>query len=130
MEGWRQRRVAVRWAPQPLTLLTQSPAASVQGAWRPSLSIATVLASIQLLMAEPNPDDPLMADIVSAPELCASEAVGEAAQPWNSPRQVLFPSPDSLLWVCLSPQSLNTTSPSSSRMPGSGQRSTRDRDRW
>lgn len=36
-----------------------------KGAWRPSLSIATVLASIQLLMAEPNPDDPLMADISS-----------------------------------------------------------------
>lgn len=38
-----------------------------QGAWRPSLGIATVLASIQLLMSEPNPDDPLMADIVSVP---------------------------------------------------------------
>ena len=36
----------------------------VQGAWRPSLNISTVLTSIQLLMAEPNPDDPLMADIV------------------------------------------------------------------
>nr|XP_048286790.1 ubiquitin-conjugating enzyme E2 T isoform X2 [Myodes glareolus] len=36
-----------------------------KGAWRPSLNIATVLASIQLLMAEPNPDDPLMADISS-----------------------------------------------------------------
>ncbi|XP_054432504.1 ubiquitin-conjugating enzyme E2 T [Pteronotus mesoamericanus] len=36
-----------------------------KGAWRPSLSIATVLASVQLLMAEPNPDDPLMADISS-----------------------------------------------------------------
>ncbi|XP_066095514.1 ubiquitin-conjugating enzyme E2 T [Saccopteryx bilineata] len=36
-----------------------------RGAWRPSLNIATVLASIQLLMAEPNPDDPLMADISS-----------------------------------------------------------------
>ncbi|XP_016067067.1 PREDICTED: ubiquitin-conjugating enzyme E2 T [Miniopterus natalensis] len=36
-----------------------------KGAWRPSLSIATVLASIQLLMSEPNPDDPLMADISS-----------------------------------------------------------------
>lgn len=35
-----------------------------KGAWRPSLSIATVLTSIQLLMSEPNPDDPLMADIV------------------------------------------------------------------
>lgn len=37
----------------------------LKGAWRPSLNISTVLTSIQLLMAEPNPDDPLMADIVS-----------------------------------------------------------------
>ncbi|XP_017691009.1 ubiquitin-conjugating enzyme E2 T isoform X2 [Pipra filicauda] len=36
-----------------------------KGAWRPSLSISTLLSSIQLLMAEPNPDDPLMADISS-----------------------------------------------------------------
>ncbi|XP_040841159.1 ubiquitin-conjugating enzyme E2 T isoform X1 [Ochotona curzoniae] len=36
-----------------------------KGAWRPSLNIATALTSIQLLMAEPNPDDPLMADISS-----------------------------------------------------------------
>ncbi|CAB1424338.1 unnamed protein product [Pleuronectes platessa] len=36
-----------------------------KGAWRPSLNISTVLSSIQLLMAEPNPDDPLMADISS-----------------------------------------------------------------
>ena len=36
----------------------------VKGAWRPSLNISTILTSIQLLMAEPNPDDPLMADIV------------------------------------------------------------------
>ncbi|KAI3356933.1 hypothetical protein L3Q82_003574 [Scortum barcoo] len=35
------------------------------GAWKPSLNISTVLTSIQLLMAEPNPDDPLMADISS-----------------------------------------------------------------
>ncbi|XP_008336001.1 ubiquitin-conjugating enzyme E2 T, partial [Cynoglossus semilaevis] len=35
------------------------------GAWKPSLNISTVLSSIQLLMAEPNPDDPLMADISS-----------------------------------------------------------------
>ncbi|EPQ20365.1 Ubiquitin-conjugating enzyme E2 T [Myotis brandtii] len=44
---------------------TDDPCLCAQGAWRPSLSIATVLASIQLLMAEPNPDDPLMADISS-----------------------------------------------------------------
>ena len=37
---------------------------SLKGAWRPSLNISTLLTSIQLLMAEPNPDDPLMADIV------------------------------------------------------------------
>ncbi|XP_023281003.1 ubiquitin-conjugating enzyme E2 T [Seriola lalandi dorsalis] len=36
-----------------------------KGAWKPSLNISTVLSSIQLLMAEPNPDDPLMADISS-----------------------------------------------------------------
>ncbi|XP_070566318.1 ubiquitin-conjugating enzyme E2 T-like [Ptychodera flava] len=33
------------------------------GSWKPSLNISTVLKSIQLLMADPNPDDPLMADI-------------------------------------------------------------------
>ncbi|XP_028924204.1 ubiquitin-conjugating enzyme E2 T [Ornithorhynchus anatinus] len=36
-----------------------------KGAWRPSLNISTVLTSIQLLMSEPNSDDPLMADISS-----------------------------------------------------------------
>lgn len=35
-----------------------------QGAWKPALNISTVLTSIQLLMAEPNPDDPLVAEIV------------------------------------------------------------------
>jgi hypothetical protein len=35
----------------------------VQGAWSPSLNIATVLSNIQLLLAEPNPDDGLMAEI-------------------------------------------------------------------
>ncbi|KQK75198.1 hypothetical protein AAES_148019 [Amazona aestiva] len=36
-----------------------------EGAWTPSLNISTLLTSIQLLMAEPNPDDPLMASISS-----------------------------------------------------------------
>lgn len=93
MEGWRQRRVAVRWAPQPLTLLTQSPAASVQGAWRPSLSIATVLASIQLLMAEPNPDDPLMADIVSAPSSAPPRPSARRPSPGTRPGRSSFPPP-------------------------------------
>ena len=34
-----------------------------KGAWKPSLNIATVLQSLRLLMAEPNPDDGLMVDI-------------------------------------------------------------------
>lgn len=36
-----------------------------QGSWRPIQNISTVLQSIQLLLAEPNPDDGLMADISS-----------------------------------------------------------------
>ncbi|XP_062314277.1 ubiquitin-conjugating enzyme E2 T isoform X1 [Osmerus eperlanus] len=36
-----------------------------KGAWKPSLNIPTVLTFLQLMMAEPNPDDPLMADISS-----------------------------------------------------------------
>ena len=35
-----------------------------QGSWKPSLNVRTMLTSIQLLMTEPNPDDPLMVDIV------------------------------------------------------------------
>lgn len=37
-----------------------------KGGWKPSLSVPTVLASIGLLLAEPNPDDGLVTDIVSA----------------------------------------------------------------
>ncbi|XP_022094048.1 ubiquitin-conjugating enzyme E2 T-like [Acanthaster planci] len=33
------------------------------GSWKPSLSISTLLTSIRLLVSQPNPDDPLMADI-------------------------------------------------------------------
>ncbi|NWS78507.1 UBE2T enzyme, partial [Crotophaga sulcirostris] len=36
-----------------------------KGTWSPCLNIVTLLSSIQLLMAEPNPDDPLMAEISS-----------------------------------------------------------------
>jgi ubiquitin-conjugating enzyme E2 T len=38
---------------------------TAQGAWQPSINIATVLTSIGLLLSEPNPDDGLMAEIVS-----------------------------------------------------------------
>lgn len=34
-----------------------------KGEWKPSLNIKTVLLSIQLLMSEPNLDDPLMVDV-------------------------------------------------------------------
>ncbi|KAH0520116.1 Ubiquitin-conjugating enzyme E2 T [Microtus ochrogaster] len=51
-----------------------------KGAWRPSLNIATVLASIQLLMAEPNPDDPLMADIVDEEVLDNSSEPGDSRE--------------------------------------------------
>ena len=34
-----------------------------KGAWKPSLNVCTVLQSLRLLMAEPNPDDGLMVDI-------------------------------------------------------------------
>lgn len=34
-----------------------------KGAWKPAWNISTVLTSIQLLMAEPNPEDPLDAEI-------------------------------------------------------------------
>ena len=37
----------------------------IQGAWRPSLNLSTVLASIGLLLSNPNPDDGLMSDVVS-----------------------------------------------------------------
>ncbi|KAH7434073.1 hypothetical protein KP509_07G099900 [Ceratopteris richardii] len=36
-----------------------------KGSWRPSLNLSTVLASIGLLLAEPNPDDGLMGDITA-----------------------------------------------------------------
>ncbi|CAG8632014.1 16307_t:CDS:2, partial [Acaulospora colombiana] len=35
------------------------------GSWKPSLNISTTLTSLSLLMAEPNPDDPLLVEIAS-----------------------------------------------------------------
>ena len=57
------------------------------GGWKPSLNISNVLLSIQLLMSEPNPADPLMADIaqeyflsgLAHPILLASVCVTVAA---------------------------------------------------
>mmetsp|Transcript_32498 Transcript_32498/g.92100 ORF Transcript_32498/g.92100 Transcript_32498/m.92100 type:complete len:109 (+) Transcript_32498:870-1196(+) len=36
-----------------------------KGAWKPSLNICTVLASIGLLLSEPNADDGLMTDVTT-----------------------------------------------------------------
>ena len=36
-----------------------------QGSWKPNLNLALMLKSIRLLMSQPNPDDPLMAEIAS-----------------------------------------------------------------
>merc|ERR1711860_282720 len=33
------------------------------GSWKPSLNVAAILTSIRVLLAEPNPKDPLMVDI-------------------------------------------------------------------
>ena len=35
-----------------------------KGAWKPPLNLSTLLTTVQLLMSEPNPEDPLMTDIV------------------------------------------------------------------
>jgi ubiquitin-conjugating enzyme E2 T len=44
-----------------LDLLNMPP----KGAWKPSLSLSAVLASIRLLLADPNPDDGLVAEIAA-----------------------------------------------------------------
>ncbi len=36
-----------------------------KGAWKPAVGLGALLTSIQLLMAEPNPDDGLLPDVVS-----------------------------------------------------------------
>lgn len=33
------------------------------GIWRPTISLLSVLQAVKVLLAEPNPDDPLMPDI-------------------------------------------------------------------
>ncbi|KAG0270930.1 Ubiquitin-conjugating enzyme E2 T [Linnemannia exigua] len=36
-----------------------------KGAWKPSISVSTMLISLQLLLAQPNPDDPLLVDVAT-----------------------------------------------------------------
>ncbi len=47
-----------------------------QGSWKASVNLATVLTSLRLLLAEPNPDDPLMDDIAA---LCRGNRAAFAA---------------------------------------------------
>ncbi|KAF9124681.1 Ubiquitin-conjugating enzyme E2 T [Mortierella sp. 14UC] len=36
-----------------------------KGSWKPSISVCTMLMSLQLLLAQPNPDDPLLVDVAT-----------------------------------------------------------------
>lgn len=49
-----------------------------QGAWRPSINLGTLLAMVRLLLAEPNPDDGLMPDIVRISIMGTAVSAGEA----------------------------------------------------
>ncbi|XP_076450573.1 ubiquitin-conjugating enzyme E2 T-like [Babylonia areolata] len=55
-----------------------------KGAWKPCLNLLTVLTSLQLLMAQPNPDDALMASIAeefkNTPELFQQKAIQHTRQ--------------------------------------------------
>ena len=53
-----------------------------KGSWKPSLNIATVLTSIRLLLSEPNPFDPLMADIANEYQYNRQQFV-EMARKWT-----------------------------------------------
>ncbi|KAA8496626.1 Ubiquitin-conjugating enzyme E2 T [Porphyridium purpureum] len=68
-----------------LDLLNMPP----KGAWKPSLNVPTVLASIQLLLAEPNPDDPLVQDI--AAQLVADPAAFRDAAFRHARAHATFP---------------------------------------
>ena len=53
-----------------------------KGSWKPSLNVATVLTSIRLLLAEPNPFDPLMEDIANEYQFSRQRFI-DKAQTWT-----------------------------------------------
>jgi ubiquitin-conjugating enzyme E2 T len=53
-----------------------------KGSWKPSLNLATVLTSIRLLLTEPNPSDPLMAEIANEYQF-NKERFEESAKKWT-----------------------------------------------
>ncbi|XP_065060689.1 ubiquitin-conjugating enzyme E2 T-like isoform X2 [Rhopilema esculentum] len=53
-----------------------------KGAWRPAHNISTLLKSIQVLIADPNPDDPLMIEISSELK-CNRQLFDQKAKQWT-----------------------------------------------
>ena len=53
-----------------------------KGSWKPSFNIATVLTSLRLLLTEPNPFDPLMADIANEYQY-SRQQFAETAKRWT-----------------------------------------------
>ena len=53
-----------------------------KGSWKPSLNLATILTSIRLLLTEPNPSDPLMAEIANEYQF-NKERFEENAKKWT-----------------------------------------------
>ncbi len=61
-----------------------------KGGWKPALNVSTVLASIGLLLAEPNPEDGLVTDIVRCCmgvccTLCCRQRLQSPSRPSLSP---------------------------------------------
>lgn len=46
-----------------------------KGAWKPSLNVSTLLASVGLLLAEPNPEDGLVTDVVGTSCWASSQRI-------------------------------------------------------
>lgn len=53
-----------------------------KGTWRPSQNLSSLLMSIRLLLSEPNPDDPLMADIAQEYQ-CNRSVFMQKAKNWT-----------------------------------------------
>jgi len=84
-----------------------------KGAWKPSHNISTLLKSIHLLLSDPNPDDPLMADI-SSEFKCNRPLFNEKAKQWTKKyameSQILQPTYNETAWSPEGQESNTTTS--------------------
>jgi hypothetical protein len=62
-------------------------ACTLQGSWGPALDLSKVLMAVRQLLAEPNPKDPLVVDIVSTAGLLAVWLAGVTVQTlWARPQ--------------------------------------------